>query len=449
MHGGDEIGAIVLDLGTSYTKAGYAGEDTPKSVFPTDVGVLFQTGNETTVGERVKAIGEEVDVDQSSKKPSKKITYLVGSNAVSHRRDYMEIKNPMEGGLYKDFDMIEGIWSHTLSDQLRVEGNTTPILLGEPSFNTQAIREKTTEILFEKFSTPALFLSKNSVLSAFASGKSTALVMDSGGGVTCVNTVVDGYALQKSLIKSPLAGDYLTQYYLHWLEQKKVEIRPHYLISSKKEIRPGEFEVELKDLSKVHTTNSFKQFSILQLVRDIKESGGRLSETPFDEAANTNIPNYSYELPDGNMIDLGTERYKISETLFNPSSLNNPNNSDPFLSQFRANSREDFMGYTQMIINSISRSDADIRRDLFNNIILTGGNTLISGFPERLHKELAEKAPQMYKLKILATNTPVERKFSVFIGGSILGSLGTFHQMWMSKAEYEEHGSSIVQKKCP
>jgi centractin len=83
------------------------------------------------------------------------------------------------------------------------------------------------------------------------------------------------------------------------------------------------------------------------------------------------------------MIDLGTERYRISETLFNTSMINNPNPSNTFLSQFKANSREEFQGIAQMIINSISRSDADIRRDLFNNIILTGGNTLISGFPER------------------------------------------------------------------
>jgi len=103
-----------------------------------------------------------------------------------------------------------------------------------------------------------------------------------------------------------------------------------------------------------------------------------------------------------------------------------------------------------MIYNSIAKCDPDIRRELFNSIIVTGGNTLLPQFAERLHKELMEKSPpQMYKVKILATNSSAERKFSVWIEGSILASLGTFQQMWMSKQEYEEYGRSMVERKCP
>jgi len=105
------------------------------------------------------------------------------------------------------------------------------------------------------------------------------------------------------------------------------------------------------------------------------------------------------------------------------------------------------MGLHQMINTCIRNADPDVRRDLYSGIILTGGTTLTTGFQNRLLKELTAISSQRFK--IIATNFPAERKFSVWIGGSILGSLGTFQQLWMSKAEYEEHGASLVERKCP
>jgi len=250
------------------------------------------------------------------------------------------------------------------------------------------------------------------------------------------------------IMKSTLAGDMLTDVYLKILEQKGKAIRPHYMIESKKEIRPGEFEVHLRDLGvPSRTTESFRLYMMKQVVRDLKETVCRVSDVAFDEEANANIPTIPYELPDGNVIEVGTDRFKLPELMFSRP----PADLIPVVQQFMTPDEPPFAGVQQLIVSSIGKCDPDIRRELYSSIIVTGGNTILPQFPERLHKELQEKAAtqQMYKVKLVATSSVVERKFSVWIGGSILASLGTFQQMWMSKQEYDEHGKSLVERKCP
>ena len=91
------------------------------------------------------------------------------------------------------------------------------------------------------------------------------------------------------------------------------------------------------------------------------------------------------------------------------------------------------------------KCDVDIRKDLYNNIVMSGGTTMYTGIPERLNKEVTALAPSTMKIKVVA---PAERKFLVWIGGSILSSLSTFQAMWITKAEYQEVGASIVHRKC-
>jgi len=91
------------------------------------------------------------------------------------------------------------------------------------------------------------------------------------------------------------------------------------------------------------------------------------------------------------------------------------------------------------------KCDVDIRKDLYNNIVMSGGTTMFNGVAERMQKEIKALAPDSMTIKIIA---PPERKYSVWIGGSILSSLSTFEEMWISKAEYDEAGPSIVHRKC-
>jgi len=91
------------------------------------------------------------------------------------------------------------------------------------------------------------------------------------------------------------------------------------------------------------------------------------------------------------------------------------------------------------------KCDVDMRTDLYSNVVLSGGTTMFPGIADRMHKELLNLAPSNIKVKIIA---PPERKYSVWIGGSILASLPVFQQMWISKQEYDESGPAIVHRKC-
>jgi len=96
-------------------------------------------------------------------------------------------------------------------------------------------------------------------------------------------------------------------------------------------------------------------------------------------------------------------------------------------------------------LKPVMKCDVDIRKDLYANTVLSGGTTMFAGIGERMDKELVALAPPTMKIKVVA---PPERKYSVWIGGSILASLSTFQQMWISKQEYDESGPSIVHRKC-
>ncbi len=153
-----------------------------------------------------------------------------------------------------------------------------------------------------------------------------------------------------------------------------------------------------------------------------------------------------YELPDGQTVCLGkshvigftikgksngitgNERFRCAEVMFQPSFLG----------------RESF-GVHEMVYNAIMKSDIDLRKELWQNIMLSGGNTMFPGFAERLHKELQVLAPHGTKIKI---DAPPERKYSTWIGGSILSSLSTFQDKWIAKEEYDESGPVIVHRKC-
>ncbi|KAG0454321.1 hypothetical protein HPP92_025625 [Vanilla planifolia] len=358
MYGGDEVSAIVIDLGSHTCKAGYAGEDAPKAVFPSVV-------------------------------------------------------SPFKDGAVVDWDIVDNIWDHAL---------------------------RLAELLFENYKVPALFVAKNAVLTSFASGRATSLVVDSGGGSTTVAPVHDGYVLQKGVVTSPIGGEFLTECMMKSLESKGITLKPRYSFK-RKETRPGDFQTI--DLDFPNTTESYRLYCQRLIASDIKECVCRAPDTPFDESAYANIPMTPYELPDGQLIEIGADRFKIPDVLFNPSLVQTIPGMETFLDS------TSLSGLPQMVIDSINKCDVDIRRELFSSILLSGGTASMQQLKERLEKDLTEEAPQAARVKVLASGNATERRFSVWIGGSILASLGSFQQMWFSKGEYEEHGASYIQRKCP
>ena len=144
--------------------------------------------------------------------------------------------------------------------------------------------------------------------------------------------------------------------------------------------------------------------------------------------AESNQNNKTYELPDGQTITIGNQRFRCPEALFKPAMIG-----------------KEMGGFHELVYGSIMKCDIDIRKDLYNNIVMSGGTTMFPGIPERLSKEVTALAPTTMKVKVVA---PQERKFLVWIGGSILSSLSTFQTLWITKQEYDETGATIVHRKC-
>ena len=237
--------------------------------------------------------------------------------------------------------------------------------------------------------------------------------------------------------------------------QPAVPLVPHYMVKSKTPVDAGAPSNATYVNFDKPPTASFRQLEEERVLLSFKESVVQLWQGPgrLDSAVNgqgpgqasmTNmdavkaLPPKPFELPDGWNTVFGSERFKVAEGLFDHrAAYSDADHPQP-------KGEETIIAVANKSINAC---DVDVRPNLLGNVVLTGAGSLVEKLPERLQSDLQTMFPNP-KVRVLANSNSVERKYGAWIGGSVLASLGTFHQMWVSKAEYEEFGSQIVEKRC-
>ncbi|XP_014234274.1 actin-like protein 6B [Trichogramma pretiosum] len=435
LYGGDEIGALVFDLGHYSLRVGYAQEDTPKAEIPAVVGI-GEDGNCNSVR------GEPMDIDD--KRPDNNITqstpkYYVDTTILHVPRKGMEVASYMKDGMIEDWDHFEKVLDYTYSKVIQSNAEYHPVLFSECPWNVRNKREKLTELMFEKYNVPAYFLVKNAVLAAFANGRATGMVVDSGATHTSAIPVQDGFVITGGICKSPLGGDYISMQCRQFLQDNDIDLSPSYMVGSKEVVKDHDKPRWVKKKNLPEVTKSWHNYMTKKLVQDFQATVLQVCETPYDEKSVSTAPSVSYEFPTGYRQDFGSERFRIPEALFDPSVV-------PMRGGVVGNT---IVGVGNIVTTSVGMCDVDIRPALYGSVVVTGGNSFIQGFPERLNRDLSMRIQSSMRLKIISANGCAERRFGSWIGGSILASIGTFQQMWISSQEYEESGKSQVERKCP
>lgn len=310
----------------------------------------------------------------------------------------MNFSNPIRQGEIVDWDKFENMMHYLLYNELKIVPEELSILITEPPLNPKETRAKLAETLFETFNIERIHIANSGMLGLYSYGKTSGLVLDSGYGLTSCVPVYEGYPLPHASLKMNLAGENLSEILLSMINSQ--------------------------------VGKGFKGIKGRLLADDIKEKLGYIALNAEDEEKHFGDDGeryVEYKLPDGNNIKLGSELFKHSELLFRPET-------------------DDFYSITQIINEVIARCDDDIKLDIQENICLTGGSTLLKGFPERLRNELLQNLIN----NSFNLNYSHERQFSNWIGGSIVSSLNNFAYMWVSKQEYDEIGNALeaVDSKC-
>lgn len=321
-----------------------------------------------------------------------------GRSEAQAMRDNLPVtlNSPIHRGIVVNWDDMQKIWWHAFDHILRVVPEDYPVFMTEGPFNPKAKRKAMAEIMFESFRSPAMGVAIQPLLSLFATGRTTGIVLESGYGVSYTVPIYNGDVFHQAIMRMNLAGRDLTDYLTKTLNERG-------------------YAVERKIVTEIKEKMCYVSLDFKS------DMANAVSSSSFEE---------SFTLPDGQNITIGNERFRCPEVMFQPSLLGKEYSGTP--------------GIHEAIYNSIIKCDVKIRKDLYANTVISGGSTMYPGIDDRMRNEIKALAPSTVEIAITA---PDERKYSAWLGGSICASYSGFRDMWISKQEYDEVGPSIIDKK--
>jgi len=379
----DSKKVIVCDNGTGFVKCGFAGSNFPHAIFPSLLGRPILRAEEKMV--------EGVEI--------KDIMY---GDEASKIRSMLQLSYPMENGIVRNWDDMELLWNYTFTEAMKVNPKECKIMLTEPPMNPKKNREQMVTTMFEKFGFKACYVAIQAVLTLYAQGLLTGVVVDSGDGVTHIVPVYEGFALPHLTRRLDVAGRDVTRYLI-----KLLLLRGY----------------------------AFNRTADFETVRQIKEKlcyVGYDLELEKKLANETTVLVENYTLPDGRVIKVGSERFEAPEALFQPHLVD-----------------VEAVGMAEQVYNTIQAADIDIRSEFYKHIVLSGGSTMYPGLPSRLEKEIKQlylartlngDTSKLDKFKIRIEDPP-RRKHMVFLGGAVLSEIMKDKEdFWVTKKEYDEQG---------
>jgi len=304
-------------------------------------------------------------------------------------RGVLKLHYPMKHGVITRLEDMVTLWEHAYH-LMDVQSSDHPVLLTEAPLNPKQNRNRMIEQFFDKLHVPALFVAEQAILALYASGRTTGVVLDSGHGVTHCVPVFEGFSLPHAITRMDVAGADVTEHLNRILRKSGVNF---------------------------HTSAE------MQTVQDIKEKVCCVRKTTKKHVGNLIGQEQAtiYALPDGKKIRIGNNVLEgAAEVLFDPSLIG-----------------LEYTGVQNCVADAIAKSELDLRRRLSASIVLSGGSTMFKGFGDRMLEELS--SPDKPPVKIFA---PVDRMLSTWVGGSILSCLHTFKNMWITRKQYQEHGTA-------
>jgi actin-related protein len=387
-------GPIVIDVGSSTIRAGFAGEARPALVEHCTVGrrgkdVIFPVSYETPIND-LEIVPIWKPQDNSSKHPE-----IMSEESLFHILDSVT----RDSRITPQSENVEEL------------NSSNPVLISESSVQNIAYRQKVIQLLFEKLGARAAFVCKRSVLSAFSVGKTNAVVVSVGAAVSSVSCVVGGHASQHFYSTWNMAGNALDHEIMVKLRNQNPSIN----------FLPRSFSSPSK------CTKSFHDFAEQFHVSRMKESICRVSE---NRDIRVNVNSAAYELPDGTLVDCNKVAQSVPELLF-------------------SGNTKSIGSMVHEVIEKQRSSDESLAQTLLSSVVVCGGTSAMTGFTERVENDLSKQYQGSAHVKCFYGQSGFDRRHSAWIGGSIVASLGAFSGLWITKREYEENGIGIVGKKCP